>query len=252
MNGLHQALLDAKGVVKHLDQRNKAVGGATGIADDLLSLEVEILMVDAIDKRCICAVAWSRHNDQRSATNHVVRSRLASREEAGGFDHHVDTQVAPWQILGIALAENLQNITVDRDATLDCLDGVRQLPKHRVVLQQVSHLLKRSKVVDSNKVDVDTSLFRGAEEVAADTTKAIDTNTNSHEKKPFESCADRLAVVGHQACCSLGKLNKTFYLERSRCPVRTATPRSRNRLAISSATATLRCLPPVHPIATVR
>ncbi len=38
----------------------------------------------------------------------------------------------------------------------------------------------------------------------------------------------------------------------SRCDVRTATPRSRNRRANSSAIATDRCRPPVHPIATVR
>ena len=61
-------------------------------------------------------------------------------------------------------------------------DLVRKHAKHRVVLQQVCHLLQRTQIVDSDEIDVGAALLGGAEEVAADSTKAIDTDTNSHAR----------------------------------------------------------------------
>ena len=50
-------------------------------------------------------------------------------EEAGGLDHHVDAEVAPRQLLGVALGEDLDQLAVDLDALVGGLDvGVRGDP----------------------------------------------------------------------------------------------------------------------------
>ena len=65
------------------------------------------------------------------------------------------------------------------------LDVLTELPKHGVVLQQVGHLVERPEVVDADEIDVGAPLLRGAEEVAANTTKAIDTDAEGHERRSF-------------------------------------------------------------------
>ena len=54
----------------------------------------------------------------------VVGGGVALGEEAGGLDDDVDAEVAPRQVLRVALAEHAQLVAVDADAALGGLDRV--------------------------------------------------------------------------------------------------------------------------------
>ncbi len=110
---------------------------------------------------------------------------IALGEEAGRLDHHVDAQVAPRQVLRVALREHLEHIVADSDAVLVHLDRRGECTKDRVVLQQVGHLIERAEVVDADEIDVGAPLLGGAEEVAANAAKAIDTDAEGHERRSF-------------------------------------------------------------------
>ena len=45
----------------------------------------------------------------------VLGGALTVGEQAGGLDHHVDPQLAPGQLAGVALGEHLQLVAVDLD-----------------------------------------------------------------------------------------------------------------------------------------
>jgi hypothetical protein len=185
VHGLHEALLDAERVVEHLHDRHEAVRGAARVGDDLLGREVEVLVVDAVHERRVGAVARGRHDDERGATLEVVGGGVALGEDAGRLDDDVDAEVAPRELLRIAHLQHLELVTVDRDAARGGLDGLAERAHHRVVLQQVRHRLERAEVVHRHDVDVDPALLGSAEEVAADATEAVDTNTNRHDGRPF-------------------------------------------------------------------
>ena len=202
VHGLHQALLHAERVVQHLHHRHEAVGGAAGVGDDFLGLDVELLVVDAVDERGVGAVARGGHDDQLGAGIEVRRGRVALGEEARALDDHVHTQLAPRQVLRVALAEHAQLVAVHADAALRRLDGVRQHAEHTVVLQEVGHLVQRAEVVDRHEIDVRAALLGSAEEVAPDAPETVDTDANRHGCVPFREREGE----GRQGC-SAGEPN---------------------------------------------
>jgi hypothetical protein len=101
-------------------------------------------------------------------------TKLASAPDHG--------EVAPRQRLGVALRQHPQRVVPDADPRLGRPHGLRQLAEHRVVLEQVSHLLERTEVVDGDEVDVRLAFLGGAEEVPADPAETVDANTHGHQR----------------------------------------------------------------------
>ena len=238
VDGRHQALLDAEGVVEHLDQGHEAVGGARGVGDDLVLGGVEVLVVHAVDERGVGSLAGRRDDHQLGAGVEVGGRLVPVGEEAGGLDDHVHPEVTPRELLGIADGQHLQDVAVHGDAVIGGRDVVGQHAQHRVVLEQVRHGGQRAEVVHGHEVDVRPGLLGGPEEVAPDPTEAVDAYAYRHP---------RLLLA-----LRVRSIRGGPYPGRSRCCTRSSTPRRRRRAATSSATVTLRCCPPVHPKAIVR
>ena len=186
VDGLHQALLDTERIVEHLDQRHEAVGGAAGVGDDLLGLEVEVLVVDAVDERGVGPVARSGDDDQRGTGGKVVRGGVAAGEEARALDDHINAKIAPWKVLRVAFAEHAQLVTINADAGLGGLDRVGQRAQNGVVLQQVRHLVERPEVVDCHEIDVGPALLGSPEEVAPNAPETINADANRHGCVSFQ------------------------------------------------------------------
>ena len=105
---------------------------------------------------------------------------LAVGEETGGLDDDLDAQVAPGQLGGVAVGEDLDVLAVDDDAVVIVGDFTVETAEDGVVLEQVSEGLVVRQVVDRHDLEVRLLLEGGAEEVAADTTEAVDTNAGGH------------------------------------------------------------------------
>ena len=256
----HQAFDDAERVVEHLHERHDAVGRAAGVRDHLVLADAEVLVVDAVHERGVGSGAGRRDDHERCAGVEVCARGVTRVEEAGRFDHDVDTEFAPWQIGRVALAEHGERVVADLDPALDGLDVVGQHTEHRVVLEEVRHLIDRSEVVHRDEVDVGALRLGCTEEVPTDPTEAVDTDANCHVGVPLVWCllGDHMrrtlrgSVADTFDCSGPGRAALKAQRETSRWFTRTATPRSRSRPANSSAMATERCRPPVHPMATVR
>ena len=107
VHGRHEALLDAEGVVEHLDQGHEAVGGARRVGHDLVGVGVEGVVVDADDERGVGPLRRGRHDHPGGAGIEVLAGLVPVGEEAGGLDHDVDLEVAPGQLLGVAHLQHL-------------------------------------------------------------------------------------------------------------------------------------------------
>ena len=112
----------------------------------------------------------------------MQRSLLLGGEDAGAFQHDVDAEIAPGQVLRVALGEHLERVSAfDVDGVALHLDGLRETAMHRVVAHQVGVGLDRAEIVDRDDVDVLAPGFiDGANDVAADAAKSVDGDFYGH------------------------------------------------------------------------
>jgi hypothetical protein len=137
----HQAVLDADRVVDDLGKRRQAVGRARRVGNDVVSVFVVLVEVDAQHHRDVLAAGRRRDDDLLGARIEVLGSSLALGEEAGGLDDDVDAEVAPRQVGRITLGQDLEQLAVDQDALVGHLDRSGVRAQDRVVLQQVRERL---------------------------------------------------------------------------------------------------------------
>ena len=154
VHGRHQALLHAEGVVEHLDHRHEAVRGARGVGHDLVRGRVEGVVVDADHERGVGAGRGADTITRRAPLE--VGGRLVPvGEDAGGLDDDVDAEIAPRELLRVALGEDLDGVAVDVDAARPtALTSLGSCPMDGVVLQEVGDGVDRAEVVDGDDVDV--------------------------------------------------------------------------------------------------
>jgi hypothetical protein len=110
----------------------------------------------------------------------VLGGVVALGEEAGRLDHDVDAEVTPGQGGRIALGQHLQLLAADGQRTLADLDGLREAPEDRVVLEQVAHGRGVDQVVDGDELDVGSRRVRRAEDVAPDPPETVDPDLHCH------------------------------------------------------------------------
>ncbi len=106
-----------------------------------------------------------RRDEDLLGTGVDVRLGLGCvREQAGRLDHEVDTQLAPWQIAGIALRQDLHGpldaekladdvLGMNNELALSRLDVVVETAVHGVVLEKMSEGLGVREVVDGHDLD---------------------------------------------------------------------------------------------------
>ena len=180
MHRRHQTVLDTESVIENLDEGNEAVRRAARVGDHLVLGGVEVGVIDPVDEGGVGAVRRRRDDHERRPRIEVHRGLVAVGEDARRLDDEVDSERLPRKFLRVADLEHLQNLAVDADSVVGCRDRVRQDTENRVVLQQVRHRLQRTEVVDRDDLDVGAARLNRAEEVAPDTSEAVDTHTNRH------------------------------------------------------------------------
>ena len=133
----------------------------------------------------------------------MLAGKLAGLEDAGGLNDDVNAQLAPRQILGIALAQDLHGMAVGHEAILGDLDRIEGAAVDRVILQQVSHRRDVAEVVDGQDLDLRV-LDHGAVRQTSDAAETVDAYFDCHCVSPFHSDTQ---VMGHTKRKCNGKSN---------------------------------------------
>ena len=185
MNGGHDAGDDGVGLVQGVGHGSQAVGGAGSSGDDLI-LSGQGLLIDGVDNGLQVVACGSRDDDLLGASLDVSHALLLAGVEAGALQNDIDVQLAPGSVLCVLNSVDLDLLAVHDDGVLGSLDGVLALTDlaaegtlSGIVLQQVSQHLGAGQVVDSDDL-VTLSIKHLTESQTANTTKTIDSNSNSH------------------------------------------------------------------------
>ena len=185
VNGGHHALLDAEGVVEHLDHRDEAVRRARRVRDDLVGVGVERVVVDADHERGVGPVGGRRDDHPGRAAVQVGGGLLLGGEHAGGLQDDVDAEVAPGQLGRVALGQELERaVALDRDRVVGVRDLGAEAAHDRVVLEQVGHGADVAEVVDGDDLDVGTLGVDRPEEAPSDAPEPVDADSNGHDQPP--------------------------------------------------------------------
>jgi hypothetical protein len=141
----------------------------------------QLVVVDAIDHGQVGAVRRRGDDDALGTGGQVRRSLVAGREDAGALHRDVDVEFLPRKLRRVALGQHLEAVFAGGDRV--AVDGhfAGELAVHAVEAQQMRVGLDRAEVVDGNDVDVGAAGFIDrAHDVAADTAKSVDCNSDSH------------------------------------------------------------------------
>ena len=96
VGGIHQAELDAEGLMEHQGRRRKAVGGAASIADNCVAARIVLVMVDSHYHRDVLVLPGRGDDDSLGATPRDVHLGLGLvGKETSGFDHDVRLNALP-------------------------------------------------------------------------------------------------------------------------------------------------------------
>ena len=122
VDGGHETLLNTERIVENLDHRREAVGGARSVGDDVVTIRVVRLVVDANHEGGITIAGRGRNDDLACAGRTVHVGGFLLREDTGRLNDNVDTKVAPREFLWVADREDLQDVTVDTDSAANRFD----------------------------------------------------------------------------------------------------------------------------------
>ena len=186
----HEAALDPVRVVQDLRDGRDAVRRARRVRDDVVLLRVVLAVVDAEDEREV-RIGGGRRDDDLLRAGARGASRPPSRVLKCPVDsmRDVDAELAPRELRGIPLGEELDLVAADADEAVAGLDRDVEVAEHRVVLQQVRHRLRVAEVVRRDDLEVAAALELRAQEVPADPAEAVDPDPDlRHESSRLSLC----------------------------------------------------------------
>ena len=122
VDGGHETLFNAPGIVKDLGYGGKAVGRAASVGDDSHG-GVVLVLVNTHDEDGRGVLRGSRDDSLLSTALKVSTSVVSGAEHTSALSNVVGTDAAPRDLAGISLLEDVDLLAVDKDATISLLDG---------------------------------------------------------------------------------------------------------------------------------
>ena len=139
-------------------------------------------MVYVVNDGLQVVASGSGDNHLAGASLDVSHGLVLLGEEAGALQNHVNTQLAPGQLSGVGLGIDGDLLAVHGDRGVVALHSVALVTAlSGVVFQQVSQHSGAGQVVDRNDL-VALSAEHLTESQTANTTEAIDSNFNCHDR----------------------------------------------------------------------
>ncbi len=157
-----------------------------GVGDDVVFGRIVLVLVDAEHDGDVFILRRSRDDDLLDGAAQMLFGIVRVGETAGRFHHNLNAQRLPVQQRRVLLREDLYLLAVDDNGVAFGLNVGFKIAEDRVVLEKVGQSLRAGEIVYGDDIDV-RIVKRCAENIAANTAKAIDTNFNRH------SCLQALA-----------------------------------------------------------
>ena len=181
VDGGHQGLLDAEGLMYHIGQRCQTVGGAAGVGDHL-HVGAVLVAVDAVDKGGGGVVlGGGGEDDLFRAALEVAAGFIGGVVGAGGFDDILRLALAPLDHGGIGFAEHLDLMAVDDQVAAGVLHHAGEVAEHGVVFQQIHHIVDiRLAEVDAADVEGLRIFAHNAQDNTSDPAEAVDADLDCH------------------------------------------------------------------------
>ena len=107
------------------------------------------------------------------------RCGFLAAEKAGTLEDDFGSKLFPLQLRRVSLRRHRDQMVPDPNRAALDLDGVREMPVHRVPLQKVSEHLGAGEVVDSHDFDV-SAFCSDASNAAPNPSKTIDSDLRGH------------------------------------------------------------------------
>ena len=154
VNGVHQTVHDAHFLVQHFCHWCQAVGGAARVADDRVA-RLEHVVIYAIN---YCGInilfARCRDDDLLRATGQVSACARFAGEQAGAFEHHLDTAFTPRNFRRITNGEHLDVIAFDDQMITLNSHCLAEFAVRGVKARQVRVGLAVTEIVDRFDLDI--------------------------------------------------------------------------------------------------
>src|SRR5208283_2380438 len=179
VDGGHDAGDEARGFQNHLHDRRQAVGGAARVRNDVVLGRIVLVLVHAQHQSDVFVGGGRRDDDLLHGRAQVRLGFGRVGKVAGRLHNHLCADVGPGQLGGIALRPHFDLFAVDGDEIVARLDLIGQVAQDRVVLEQVSQRRRAGQVVDGDKIELFVA-ERGAQNVASNAAKAVDSNLYCH------------------------------------------------------------------------
>ena len=139
VGGGHHSLDDAQRLIQHLYQRRHAIGGAAGVADDVVIFMAILIGIHAYHEGTNAfALAGCSNQYLTCASFDMLTGALLVDENTSGFDHQINAPFFPGQVEGIAIGETLDVFTIHHNRIVGIAHlRIADAAQHRVVLEQV-------------------------------------------------------------------------------------------------------------------
>ncbi len=183
VHGVEQPLADADRLVQHLGQWCQAIGGARSVGDH--SLVGQQLMVHAVDHGQVAAIQRMRGEHPAGTGLQVLLDGRALLELAGALEHHIDAQLLPRQLGGVAFGQQADGLAAHHHRVALERHRLGKTTEGRVETGQVHQRVVFAEVVDGDHLHLilQSALEQRAHHRATDTPIPIDGNTQ-HGKSP--------------------------------------------------------------------
>ncbi len=164
----------------------------------------QALVVDAIDHGDVLTAGRGRDQHPLGAGLQVLARRLALGEDAGAFQRHIDLELAPGQVGGIALGQHRHRAAAEIDSGLGGPHPAGERPVDRIVFQQMRVGVDGAQIVDGDDLEIlAVLLMDGPQDEAPDAPKAVDRDPCRHVVLPLLTVLARRASAA-EALLSLG------------------------------------------------
>ena len=201
VDGGHQRLLDAEGVVDDLGHGGQAVGGAGGVGDHV-HLRGVPLVVHSHDKGGRDVVLGRGGDDDLFCPVPEVGGGLfRGAVGACGLDDVLGAAVVPGDVGGVVLTVNPDLLAVDNQVTVVPLHRALKGLEHGVVLHLIDHVVQvRVPQVDAaHLIGGAAALHHDPQCHAADPAKSVDSHFDRHVPIPscipYSAAADVVLII---------------------------------------------------------
>ena len=182
MDGAHEGLLDAKGVVDDFGHGSQAVGGAGGVGDNV-HVRCIVGVVDTHDERGSDFVLGGGGDDDLSgAVLEVGGGLLRGAVGAGGLDDVLGAAVIPGDVGRVVLAVYADLLAVDDQMPVVPLHRALEGAEDAVVFDLVDHVVQvRVAQVDAaDLIAAAAPLHHDPQSHPSDSAEAVDAHFDCH------------------------------------------------------------------------